>query len=139
MSLILKILLVALLHFIAAVCYPETGPNGNLYIMVSTLAWSGLLVFMNASIKFIKLLSGALSFLFNLAFFALMLAAIALTFPQLDRVPVLEKIQKHQFPDRESLNMGVIRFGGAYNGALKKEMKGLDNKIEKTVKKLRKD
>ncbi len=139
MFLVLKILLVALLHFVVFVCYPETGPNGNLYLAVSLLAWSGFLIVISANLAFVKLISGAVGFLFDLAFFALMLAAMALTMPQLDKVSVLEKVQKKQFPDRDSVNMGLIRFGIKYEGTVKKEIKKLDLGINKAVDKLNKD
>jgi len=77
MFLVLKILFVALLHFVVFVCYPETGPNGTLY----------------------------------------------LTMPQLDKVSVLEKVQKKQFPDRNSINMGPIRFVVQHESSVKKEIK----------------
>ena len=136
MFLVLKILLVALLHFILVVCYPETGPNGNLYLAVSMLAWSGFLIVISANLAFVKLISGALGLLFNLVFFALMLAAMTLTMPQLDKVSVLEKVQKRQFPDRDSINMGLIRFGVKYEGSVKKEIKKLNLGINKAVDKL---
>ena len=138
MFLVIKILLVALLHFVLFVCYPETGSNGTLYLTISMLAWSGFLIVISANLAFVKLISGALSLLFNLAFFALMLAAIALTMPQLDKVSVLEKVQKKQFPDRNSLNMGLIRFGVKYESSVKKEIKKLDQGIDKAVDKLSK-
>ena len=138
MFLVIKILLVALLHFVLFVCYPETGSNGTLYLTISMLAWSGFLMVISANLAFVKLISGALSLLFNLAFFALMLAAIALTMPQLDKVSVLEKVQKKQFPDRNSLNMGLIRFGVKYESSVKKEIKKLDQGIDKAVDKLSK-
>ena len=145
MSLIFKILLVALLHFILFVCYPETGPNGNLYLCISMLAWAGFLIIANANLAFVKFISGSLSLLFNLTFFALMLAAIALTMPQLDKVTVLEKIQNRQFPDENSIKMGLIKLGVNYEGGLKyentvkKEIKKLDVGINKAVDKLKKD
>ena len=139
MSLIFKILLVALGHYIMFLCYPETGPNGSLYLMVSMLAWSGFLIVISANLRFIKFISGMVGLLFNLAFFALMLAAIAFTMPQRDRVPVLEKIQKGQFPDRASLNTGLIKMGVTYRGTVKKELKGLDLGIQKALKSIEKD
>ena len=139
MALIFKILFTALLHLIFFLCYPETGPNGSLYLMVSMLAWSGFLIVISANLRFIKFISGMVGLLFNLAFFALMLAAIAFTMPQRDRVPVLEKIQKGQFPDRASLNTGLIKMGVTYRGTVKKELKGLDLGIQKALKSIEKD
>ena len=139
MFLVIKILLVALLHFVLFVCYPETGPNGTLYLTISMLAWSGFLIVISANLAFVKLISGALSLLFNLVFFALMLAAVALTMPQLDRVSVLEKVQKKQFPDRDSIDKGLIRFGVKYESSVKKEIKKLDQGVNKAVDKLGKD
>jgi len=139
MFLVIKILLVALLHFIVFVGYPETGPNGNLYLVISMLAWSGLLIFLSANLAFVKLISGGLSVLVNLAFFALMLAAMALTMPQLDKVPVLKKIQSKRFPDRDSINTGLIKFGVKYDGLVKKEIKKLDLGLNKAVDKLKPD
>ena len=139
MFLVIKILLVALFHFVLFVCYPDTGPNGTLYLTISMLVWSGFLVVISANLAFVKLISGALSLLFNLTFFALLLAALALTMPQLDRVSVLEKVQKKQFPDRNSVNMGLIRFGVKYESSVKKEIKKLDPVINKAVDKLGKD
>ena len=139
MFLVFKILLVALLHFILFVCYPETGPNGTLYLVISMLAWSGFLIVISANLAFVKLVSGGLSLLFNLVFFALMLAAMALTMPQRDKVSVLEKVQKRQFPDRNSVDMGLIKFGIKYEGTVKKEIKKLDLGINKAVDKLGKD
>ncbi len=139
MLLIFKILLAALLHFVVFICYPETGPNGELYLIISILAWSGFLIMINTGFKFINLLSGAAGVLFNLAVFALMLTAIARTMPQRDRIPVLEKIQKRQFPDRTSFNTGLIKLGVTYRGTVKKELKGLDLGIQKAIKTIEKD
>ena len=139
MFLIFKILLVALLHLAVFLCYPETGPYGNLFLIISTLAWSVILVVMNANLKFIKLLSGAAGLLFNLAFFAVMLLAIAFIMPQRDGVSVREKIRKRQFPDRTSLNTGLIKLGVNYRSEVKKDIKGLDLGIQKALKKIEKD
>ena len=139
MFLILKILLVALLHLAVFLCYPETGPYGNIFLIISTLAWSTVLVVMNANLKFIKLLSGAVGLLLNMAFFALMLAAIAFTMPQHDGVSIREKIRKRQFPDRTSLDTGLIKLGVNYRSEVKKNIKGLDLGIQKALKKIEKD
>ncbi len=139
MSLIFKILLVALGHYIMFLCYPETGPYGNLYLVISILAWSGFIVIISANLRFIKFISGAAGLLFNLAFFALMLAAIAFTMPQRDRIPVLEKIQKGQFPDRTSLNTGLIKIRMTDKGTVNKEINGLRLRIQKILKNIKKD
>ena len=89
MSLIFKILLTALLHLMVFICYPETGPKGRLYLIISMLAWSVFLMFISANFRFFKIISGAAGLLFNLALFALMFAAIAFTMPQSDRISVL--------------------------------------------------
>lgn len=139
MILIFKILLVALLHLAVFICYPETGPNGIIYLAVSALAWSGFLVFAHAGLKLIKFLGGAAGLVFNLAFFALMLAALTLTLPQRDRITVLKKIQDRRFPDRTALSDGLARLGITYKAEVKKEMKELDLGVRKAVKKMKKD
>jgi len=127
------------LHLAVFLCYPETGPYGNLFLIISALIWSVVLVVMNANLKFIKLLSGAAGLLFNLAFFAVMLAAIAFTMPQRDGVSVLKKLQERRFPDRTSLDTGLIKLGVNYRSEVKKDIKGLDLGIQKTLKKIEKD
>jgi hypothetical protein len=101
---------------------------------VSLLAWSGFVIVLNSGLKFFRLISGLLGLLFNLAFFALMLAAIALTMPQKDRVPVLEKIQKEQFPDMDSAKAGLLKLGGYYEDAKNGE---LQSEIEKAADKIK--
>jgi hypothetical protein len=135
MFLIFKILLVALCHVILFACYPETGPNGKIYLVVSTLAWAGFVIVLNSGLKFFKLISGLIGLIFNLAFFALMVAAIALTMPQRDKTSVLEKAQKRQFPDVKSAKAGLLKLGEYYEDAkdtdVKSELEKAGDKIKK--------
>ena len=137
-SLVFKILIVALLHYTVFLCYPETGPSGKLYLIVSMLAWSGFFIVINSKFRFLKLISGALGLLFDLALFTVMLAAIAFTMPQRDGVSIIEKIEKGQFPDRISLNEELSEMKVPYEGVVKKELKGLDHGIQKAVKIIKK-
>ncbi len=135
MMLIFKILLVALCHIILFACYPDTGPTGKIYIVVSTLAWSGFAIVLNSGLRFFKLISGLIGLIFNLAFFALMLAAIALTMPQLDKTPVLEKAQKRQLPDIQSAKAGLLKLGEYYKDAKDTDVK---SELEKAADKIKK-
>jgi hypothetical protein len=132
MSLIFRIALAALVHAAFFSCYPDTGPNGKLYLIVSVLAWTGFLVALNAGLKFFRLLSGLLGLLFNLAFFSLMTAAIALTMPQKDRTTVLEKARAGRFPDLEGVKEGFKKLKGYYTGD---ERDKFDSEIQKAADK----
>ncbi|MEI7482838.1 MAG: hypothetical protein WCK75_10885 [Elusimicrobiota bacterium] len=139
MSLIFKILLAALLHLMVFICYPETGPKGRLYLIISMLAWSVFLMFISANFRFFKIISGAAGILFNLALFALMFAAIAFTMPQSDRISVLEKIQNGRLPDRASMSAGLVKIGVKFERAGKTKLKDLDRGIQKNLKRVQKD
>lgn len=139
MSLILKILSVALLHMAFFAAYPETGPLGNYYLGVSLLIWSVFVTFVNTSTKLVKLVSGALGLAVNLAVFALMAVAVAATMPQQDKTSVLEKLQARRFPDEDILRSGLLRFGVKLDANMKSGMKGLDSEVNKAVKKLKEE
>lgn len=68
-------------------------------------------MFMNLNLKLVKFFSGALSLVLNTAVFAAMGVAVAFTMPQHDRVPVYEKIQQGEYPDRGDLETGLIKLG----------------------------
>lgn len=139
MTLILKILAVALLHVAFFAGYPETGPYGNYFLGVSLLVWSVFIIFINTSTKLIRFVSGAAGLAVNLASFALMAAAIAFTMPQRDKTSVLEKLQKGKYPDRDTINAGMLRFGVKLDTSVKNGVKGLDAEVGKAIKKLKED
>ena len=139
MSLLLKVAAVALVHMAFFAGYPGTGPMGNWYLGVSVLVWSVFIIFLNTSTKLISIVSGAAGHLINLAAFALMALAIAATMPQYDRSSVLEKIRKGKYPDRDTVNSGMLRFGVNLNREVGTRIKGLDHELGKAVKKLKED
>lgn len=139
MTLILKILAAALLHLVFFACYPETGRAGNYYLAVSLLLWAVFIMFINTSAKLVNLVSGAAGLAINLAAFGLMALAIAATMPQRDKTSVLEKIREKKYPDRDMINVGMLRFGVNLNRETAAGMKGLDKKLEKAVKKLKEE
>jgi hypothetical protein len=139
MTLILKIFAVGLLHVAFFASYPETGPYGNFFMGGSILVWSVFIIFINTSTKLVRFISGAAGLVLNLAAFALIAAGIALTMPQRDKVSVLEKIQKGKYPDRDTLNSGMLRFGVRLDTSVKTGMKGLDAEVGKAIKKLKED
>jgi len=139
MSLIFSLLLIAVLHFVFFVCYPETGPNGNYFLCISMLLWSGFIIFLVGSLKFIKLISGFLRLVFHLAVFSLIFLVIALTMPQRDKTSVFKKLRNKQFPTRESLDTGFIRLGFKFNTRVNADIKILDSKINNALKKLKND
>lgn len=139
MTLLLKIFAVGLLHVAFFASYPETGPYGNFYMGASILVWSVFIIFINTSTKLVRFISGAAGLVLNLAAFALIAAGIAFTMPQRDHVSVLEKIQKGKYPDRDTLNAGMLRFGVQLDSGVKSGMKGLDAEVGKAIKKLKED
>lgn len=139
MSLILKIVAVALLHLALFASYPETGPLGNYYLAVSLLVWSVFIIFVNTSAKLLRLLSGALGLAVNLAAFALMALAVAATMPQRDKTSVLEKLQARRYPDRDTLRSGLLRFGVKLDTDVKTDMKSFEGQAGKAIKKLKGD
>lgn len=140
MSLIFKLLAVALLHAAFYVCYPGTGPYGDYYLAASLLVWAVFILFINTSTKIVRLISGLAGIAVNLAAFALIALALAATMPQHDRTSVLEKLQKGKYPDRATINSGLLRFGihldrdvgGAVRNAAERE-------AGKALKKLKED
>ncbi|MBI5745063.1 MAG: hypothetical protein HY952_11010 [Elusimicrobia bacterium] len=139
MTLILKIFAVGLLHVAFFASYPETGPYGNFFMGGSILVWSVFMIFINTSTKLVRFISGAAGLVLNLAAFALIAAGIAFTMPQRDKVSVLEKIQKGKYPDRDTLNSGMLRFGVRLDTSVKTGIKGLDAEVGKAIKKLKED
>jgi hypothetical protein len=138
-SLIIKIIAVALVHLAFFSGYPETGPTGNYYLAVSLLVWSVFMIFINTSAKLVKLASGPLGAALNLAAFGLMGLALAATMPQRDRTPVLEKLQARRYPDGDTVRSGMLRFGIKLDARVKTDIKGLDSELNKAIKKLKED
>lgn len=136
MSLIFRILLAAAVHAAFFACYPDTGPNGRIYLAVSLLAWAGFLITLSSGLKLFRMVSNLFGLLFNLAFFALMTAALGLTMPQEDRVTVLEKIRdKKQYPTLDTARIGLKRLNGYYREAADT---GPGKEIRKAAEKLNK-
>ncbi len=139
MSLMLKITAVGLVHLAFYASYPETGQFGNYYLGISLLVWSVFIMFINTSSKLVSMVSGAAGFLVNLAAFALMALAIAATMPQHDKTSVLDKMKAGKYPDRDTVNTGMLRFGVNLNRETAAGVKGLDRELGKAVKKLKED
>jgi len=139
MTLILKLLAVALLHLAFYASYPETGRFGNYYLGISLLVWAVFIMFINTSAKLVSFISGAAGFVINLAAFALMALAIAATMPQHDKTSVLDKLRAGKYPDRDTVNTGMLRFGVNLNRETAAGVKGLDRELGKAVKKLKED
>jgi len=139
MKLILKLLAVALLHLAFYASYPETGQFGNYYLGISLLVWAVFIMFINTSSKLVSMVSGAAGFLVNLAAFALMALAIAATMPQLDKTSVLDKLKAGNYPDRDTVNTGMQRFGVNLDREAAAGVKSLDKELGKAAKKLKKD
>lgn len=139
MSLIIKIMTVALVHLLIFISYPDTGPLGNYYLAVSLLVWSVFIIFVNTSARLVKLVSGALGLAVNLGAFALMGLAVAATMPQRDHISVLEKLQARRYPDADTLRSGLLRFGVKFDSGIRTGVKGLDSEVNKAIKKLKED
>ncbi|OIO02664.1 MAG: hypothetical protein AUJ51_05865 [Elusimicrobia bacterium CG1_02_56_21] len=139
MTLIFKILGIALLHLVFFACYPGTGVYGNYYLAGSLLVWTIFILFINTSTKLLNLVSGTIGLVINLAAFSLMALAIAATMPQSDKTSVLEKIQSGKYPDRDTVNSGMLRFGVNLNRETKAGVKGLEKELGKAVQKLKED
>jgi len=139
MILILKIIAVGLLHAAFFAAYPETGSFGTYYLWISLLLWTVFILFINTSTKLLRLVSGIAGLAVNLAAFALMALAIAATMPQYDKTSVLEKLQKGRYPDRDTFNSGMLRFGVNLNREVAGNLKGIDKQLGKAVKKLKED
>lgn len=139
MTLMLKIIAVALLHLAFYAAYPETGQFGNYYLGISLLVWSVFIMFINTGSKLVSMASGAAGTLVNLAAFALMALAIAATMPQYDKTSVLDKMKNGKYPDRDTVNTGMLRFGVNLNREAAAGVKGLDKELGKAVKKLKED
>jgi hypothetical protein len=138
-TLIIKIIAVALLHLAFYASYPETGPFGNYYLAISLLVWSVFIIFVNTSAKLVRLVSGLLGLAVNLAAFGLMGLALAATMPQRDRTSVLEKLQARRFPDADTVRSGMLRFGIKLDTRVKADIKGLDSEIDKAITRLKED
>lgn len=140
MGLIFKLAVVALLHLAFFAAYPETGPYGNYYLVVSLVIWTGFTIFLGTAVSIAKLLSGALGMVLNLAIFVVMGLAIAFTMPQKDNTRVLDKLKKGEYPTRATLNTGMKRFGVNLNKVIDKGIdrgiKELDEQKKKAIKKL---
>lgn len=137
MSLMLKVIAVALVHVAFFACYPETGKMGDYYLWISLLVWTVFMLFLNTSTAILRFISGAFGAALNLAAFALMTLAIAATMPQHDRVSVLEKLQKGRYPDRDTINSGMLRFGVNLNREVKGGSRKLDREVDKALHKLK--
>ena len=127
MTLLFKIAVVGLLHLAFFAAYPETGPYGNYYLSVSLLLWTGFTLFLGTAVGLVKLLSGVLGMVLNLAIFFLMGLSLAFTMPQKDKTSVLDKLQKGAYPDRSTINSGMKRFGINLDKELEK---GLDKGVK---------
>lgn len=140
MTLMLKVVAVALVHMALFAAYPETGPYGNYYLAVSLLVWSVFIIFVNTSAKLVRFIRGAAGFIINLAAFGLMTAAVAATMPQRDGTSVFKKVQAHRYPDKDIMRAGMLRFGVTLDATkVKTEMRGIDTKVNHALNKLKED
>lgn len=139
MTLMLKVVAVALVHLALFVAYPETGPYGNYYLAVSLLVWSVFIIFVNSSARLVRFVSGAAGFIINLASFGLMTTAIAATMPQRDGTSVLKKVEARRYPDKTTMRAGLLRFGITLDGRVKTEMRGIDTKVNRALDKLKEE
>jgi len=139
MTLMLKVAGVGLVHMALFVSYPETGPYGNYYLTVSLLVWSVFIIFVNTSARLVRFISGAAGFIINLAAFGLMTAAIAATMPQRDGTSVLRKVQARRYPDGDTMRAGMLRFGVTLDARVKTELRGVDNKVNRALNKLKEE
>ncbi|MCX5791459.1 MAG: hypothetical protein NTY45_04460 [Elusimicrobia bacterium] len=136
MGLIFKLALVALLHLAFITAYPDTGPFGNYYLIISMLLWAGFILFISTAVKLLKFLVGPLALVLNLTIFFLMGLAIALTLPQQDKTRVLEKLQKGAYPTRATLNAGLKRFGINLDKEIEKGEEKLKEQAKKAAKRI---
>jgi len=139
MTLMLKVLGVALVHMVLFAAYPGTGPYGNYYLAVSLLVWSVFIIFVNTSARLARFVSGTAGFFINLAAFALMTAAVAATMPQRDGTAVLRKVQAHRYPDKETMRAGMQRFGVNLDARVKTQLRGIDTEVNRALNKLKED
>lgn len=139
MSLIFRLILTAVVHFVFFVCYPETGPYGNYFLCLSLALWAGFIIVIGGGLKFLKLINRTLGSVLYLIVFLLISLAIAFTMPQKDKTSVFVKLQNKQFPTKKSLAAGFSRFGLKFDAQFKDGTKVLDSEIDKTLKKLKKD
>jgi len=134
MKLIFKLAAAALLHLAFFASYPETGQFGNYYLAISLLLWAVFIMFINTSTKLVTLFSGAAGLVINLAAFGLMALALAATMPQDDKTSVLEKIKTGKYPDRDTINSGLSRFGIDLDKEKAAGMKAAEKELDKAVK-----
>lgn len=104
----LLILIAAVPHLGAYVCYPESGRFGSVFLYVSLLVWAGLAIMMA------RVAAGATRE--NRAFiavaFGLAAAVCAVSLlPQKDGVSPLRKLTSGVRPDKRALYNGLRRLG----------------------------
>ncbi len=139
MTLLLKVVGVALVHLFLFAAYPETGPYGNYYLSVSLLVWSVFIIFVNTSARLVRLVSGAAGFVLNLAAFALMTGAIAATMPQRDGTSVLKKVEARRYPDKDTMRAGLLRFGIHLDTRVKTQLRGIDSEVNHALNRLKEE
>ena len=137
MFLILKLLIVAAIHVALFVCYPDTGPRGNIFLCLSLLVWSAVMIFIGGSVGFLKLVTKGLIIVFYLAVFAAMALITAYAMSQTDKGSVLSKLKRKQFPTLETMREGAERFGVKLDKRFKKEVKAADSKLDDALDKLK--
>ncbi|GAB4030592.1 MAG: hypothetical protein Fur0012_06740 [Elusimicrobiota bacterium] len=106
----LKILLTVAIHLFLFSAYPDTGKYGDAYLWISITLWSCLWILLASRLTIAKKLLFPLTFLFNVAIYAVMIFFISLTMPQQDARPVLTKVLKGEFPDEDQLSRGKIKY-----------------------------
>ncbi len=136
MTLLLEILALAAVHAAFFICYPETGPMGDVYIAVSFLVWTSLLIFIRTGAKLLNLGYSLLGLTVKVILLAIVAIAVAATMPQRDRTSVLDKIRAGRYPDRNTVSAGLRRFGVNIDRGVQGGIKQLDHEVNDGMKKL---
>lgn len=137
MALMFKLLVLAAIHVALFICYPDTGPRGNYFLVLSLIVWSLVIFALSGSIKVLQLLTKGLLLLFYAAVFACIAASTAMVMPQSDKTSVFAKLKKRDFPTVETMRRGLTRFGVKLDKQVRKEVKAADSRIEDAVDKLK--
>ena len=136
MKLLFKIGLIIAIHLAVFLSYPETGEFGGYYLAISIMLWTGVMLFINLSVKIIKFISGALGHLVHLAILLVMLLSIALTLPQADRVTVLEKVRDGKYPTKKTIQTGLHKLGLAKKNIPAKHLRKINEGLGKVLDKI---
>jgi len=100
-----------LVHLIFVIGYPDLGPNGMLYVAISFVIWSLIIMIGGIVLNGIRFILGPLKVLESVILAVGIGFCLAYIMPQADGVRVIDKLKNWQLPSGPDIKRGITNVG----------------------------